>query len=437
MAWNPEYQHLAKSILLEETGSNFIVRAVVWFSILVMGAFVTWAWFAEIKEVAVATGEIVPTEHVQKVQHLEGGRIKEILVEDGSIVVAGQVMIKLDDLAARTEVAKISSGIDALMAQKIRLQAFVQGKKPDFSAQRITIKGASLDQKKIFEQAVMSKDANRETILNQMAALRSEKTEIRTRRVTLKNQIKLLREEVELRGTLLKKGLTSKPLMLTLQRQESELDGELKSIPSKLNRIDKRIAESKSRLKALDSDLTHETLKELADVNTNINKLTEEQKHLKQRLELTNIRAPRGGIAHGLKKHTVGAIVEPGQTIVEIVPMEGGLYAQVRIPPKDIGYIGVGQDVVMKFAAYEYARFGGLEGNLEVISATTFQGEDGQPYYKGIVPLSSAFMQGDGNKYPIFPGMTLDADIITGEKTVFEYLLKPIYQSARNALREK
>jgi len=438
MARNPEYQHLAKSVLLEETGTAFIVRALVWFSVLAIGAFVIWSWFTVIKEVAVTHGEVVPTAKVQKVQHLEGGRIAAILVEDGAIVTPGQVLVRLDNLTAQAALAKTEPELAALEARKARLDAFSRGNQPDFSA--LTNRAgssAAAYQTRILEQALLSKQANRSTIINQVGALDAEVAELDSRNASLKIQAALLDEELNMRKALFKKGLTSKSLILSLQRQKSELNGERTGLPSRRNGIQKRIAEAESRLAALDSDLIGSVLRELSVTETDIAKLVEERKALSQRLHLTEIRSPSGGIVHGLKEHSVGAVIEPGQTIVEIVPIKGALVAEVRIEPKDIGYIHVGQNVVLKVSAYEFSRFGSMTATLKNISATTFRDEGGKPYYKGTAPLESAFLKVDDRRYPILPGMTLDADILTGEKTVFEYLLKPIYQSAGSALREK
>ena len=437
MAGKAEYQHLAKSVLLEEAGSGFLVRAIVWFSILIVGAFGAWAWFAEIKEVAVAQGEIVPTGKVQKIQHLEGGRIVDILVDDGAVVAAGQVVVRLDTSADQAALAQTVPELKALSARKERLAAFTRGDIPDFSALTQGDGEAVSYENRILEQVLLSQRANRDAITNQVGALQAELQELKTRRTALGKQAALLAEEIKMRNTLFKKGLTSKSLILALRRQKSELDGERAGLPAQRTRTEKRIAEAEARLRALDSDLIQEALEELATVETDLAKLQEERKHLTQRLAFTEIRTPVGGIVHGLKEHTVGAVIEPGQTVVEVVPVEGSLVAEIRIDPKDIGYIGPGQDVVLKFTSYEYARFGGMLGTLDHLSATTFRDETGAPYYKGVVPLSSGFLKTADGRYPLLPGMTLDADILTGEKTVFEYLLKPIYQSAGSALREK
>lgn len=438
MARNPEYQHLAKSVLLEETGTAFIVRSLVWFSVIVIAAFGAWSWFAVIKEVAVTHGEVVPTDKVQKIQHLEGGRIAAILVDDGAIVSAGQVVVRLDNLTAQSALAHTEPELAALSARRARLQAFARGNEPDFGALAdSTATSAAAYQTRILEQALLSKQANRDTIINQIGAMGAEVAELASRSASLAKQAALLGEELAMRTTLFEKGLTSRSVILALERQKSQLDGERTSLPSRKIGIEKRIAEAESRLAALDSDLIGDVLKELSEIETAIAQLTEERKTLAQRLELTEIRAPSAGIVHGLKEHSVGAILEPGQTIIEIVPIKGALVAEVRIEPKDIGYIRVGQDVVLKFTAYESSRFGTMSGRLSHTSATTFHDQNGNPYYKGIVPLESGLLESKDGRYPILPGMTLDADILTGEKTVFEYLLKPIYQSAGSALREK
>jgi len=261
--------------------------------------------------------------------------------------------------------------------------------------------------------------------------------ELAAREKALNKQTRLFREELRLRRQLFKKGLSSKTIVLSLERQASERQGELMEIPQKVIGVERKIDEIRAQMEKVQGEIIEEALKELSSIEEEAARLQEVKTRQQQVLQQTEIRAPVAGLAHGLKAHTVGGVIAPGAVVLEVVPEDETLLAQIQIQTKDVGHMVPGLDAHIKFDAYEFSRYGGVEGKLLEISPTTFENETGKPFYRGIVTLERAYIGEDTDNLRVRAGMTLVADIRTGEKTVADYVLKPIYLSAKSALTER
>lgn len=432
-----EAQHLAKSILLEESGTPLISRAVIWFSVFMIVAFTTWAAVAPISEVAIADGQVVPTGQVQEVQHLEGGRIKAVFVEDGQMVEQGQVLMHLDSLVSESELHQALARAISLQLHRERLSAFMDDRTPDFAKIARPDSPEVAEQILIFSHVRTSKAAARDVLLRQIAQHKAELAELRALEKTLRDRAAYFKEEMGISRKLHKEGLISRSELLALEGDYSKITGEVDAIPSQRSRIRNKIAESESRLSQVDSEYKENALIELERIVNDLNQVQEVIRRHQRLVDLAEIRSPVAGIVHGLTTHTIGGVVSAGQTIVKVVPSDRELVAEVRISPADVGHIKVGQPVTLKFLSYDFARYGGIDGALAQISATTFPAADGQPYYKGVVTFEGTQLHGRKGSFPILPGMTLTGDIKTGDKTVLEYILRPIYASSQQALQER
>lgn len=429
--------HLAKSILLEESGSPLIARLVIGFTGLMVVAFVVWAAIASVDEVAIAPGEIVPVGEVQQVQHLQGGIIREILVSDGDTVKDGQVVMRLDPMVSRSEWAQAQAGHEVSLARRERLKALIEGRQPDFSGLGASFRSLAQEQEEIFEQVLRGKETRKQILQEQIKQCQAEAAELEARQRKVEQQKALLDEEIGIRQGLVDQGLNSKVLFLSLQRNQSSLSGELQEVASGRARAAGKLMETKLRLAELEAKFKEDLLIELAAVDAELAQSEELVRRNETNLEWLSIRAPVAGIVHGLMAHTVGGIVAPGSTILEIVPLGRRLVAEVKISARDIGHVRAGQPVVAKFTTYDFGRYGGIPGTLDAISATAFVGPGGESHYRGMVSLQRDYIGPDPMGNPMLPGMTLQADIKTGNKTIMQYLLKPIYASARQALRER
>ncbi|MBF0195752.1 MAG: HlyD family type I secretion periplasmic adaptor subunit [Magnetococcales bacterium] len=427
--------HLAKSVLLEESGSPIIVRLVIASGIILLIVFFVWSYFMELDEVARASGKIIPVGHVKKVQHLGGGKIKEILVKDGDFVKEGQVLLRLNPENSQSQMDQSNIPIKSLPAKIARLEAFIDGVEPDFS--KVLDKQAVKNEQRQYLQTIRSLKLQRAILNNQALQTKAELEELRELEKAERKQLSYLQEEMVMREKLFKKGLNAKPLYLSLQRNLSEIEGELAQIPPRKRKLREKIKEINNQILQNSSNANKQALDELAAAKEYYAQSQEVAKRDRNSLYSLELKAPVEGYIHGLTKHTIGGVITSGSTILEIVPLNRSLEGEIQISSKDIGHVRVGQVVVLKFTTYDFARYGGLEGTLRDISATTVLDESGEPYYKGLVSLNKDYLGDNPNSQKVLPGLTLQADIITGQKTVLEYLLKPIFASARQALQER
>jgi adhesin transport system membrane fusion protein len=425
-------KHLAKSILLEESGNPLITRIVALFGVSASIIFIVWAYFAQVDEVAIAMGKVIPHGQVQKVQHMTGGVITEILVSDGVLVTKDQILVRLDTFAARSELAELQTRSRSLELQRERLRAFLDGRDIGLKSSD----ALSNNEAMILVEAVASRERDKAIYEDQIRQRQSELSELNHRREALRKQRAAVGEEKAMRDSLHSDGLGSKVLVLALQRQLAEIDGELSQLPDKATRISAQIDEAKRQLAKLDGNVREKAVADYAKGDEELLKLSEQIRRLEDKIRLADLRAPSDGVVHGLTAHTVGAVISPTVTVMEIVPKERRLVAEVRIQPKDVGHVHQGQDVTLRFIAYDFSRFGGATGKLVDISATAFEEANNLTYYKGLVSIDQPHIGGNP-AYTIISGMNVQADIRTGKKTILSYLFKPIQSSAHDALRER
>ncbi|MBF0279991.1 MAG: HlyD family type I secretion periplasmic adaptor subunit [SAR324 cluster bacterium] len=434
---NRESRHLAKSVLLEETGSPVIIRLVILFSSLVVVAFLIWAAKTQVEEIAIAMGEIVPTNRVRKVQHEAGGVISEILVKNGDLVRDGEELIRLRSVLSKSQLEQAQARQASLLAQKERLRAFIEGVEPYFSETTKRNAEFTKDQKRIFEHLISYRNTRRAVLTSQLLQLEIELEELEEENKIQLEQKSILEAEIALQKDLIARKLAPTNTAIEFQRDLSDVRGELALIPKKKARSLEKINEFKTRLEELNLDITDQSLKELAKVDEELTQLTEIIKQNNESVQRSRIYAPIRGFVHGLAISAVGEVIAPGATILEIVPEDKNLTAEVKISARDIGHIKLEQLVTLKFTTYDFTRYGGLTATLNEISPTTFIDTDGQPYYRGTVSLTKTYIGKDPKLNPVLPGMTLQADIKTGSKTILEYLLKPVFSSVQVALKER
>ena len=430
-------QHLAQSIMLEERGSPGILRFIIVFGCVVVTVFLVWANAAVLDEVAVAHGEVVSTINVTRIQHLKGGIISKIYVKDGEHVTQGQVLILLNPLEFRSQLDQAQAQLETFAAQKIRFEALMNESEPEYVLANFQNLEIVEDQLRVFTQERDALLAEGTILENQKRQNKAELEEATRKAVTLRSQLNLLEEEMSLRKESVDRGVGSKIQYLSLQRSHTELRGELDLVPIQKKQIGEKILELENRLRSLSINAKRTYAEELARIDERVIELRNTVKRYVQDVQYFEIRSPIDGYVHGMKTNSVGEIVGAGETIMEIVPKDQKLVASVQISSRDIGHVAADQPVTLKVATYDFRRYGVLAGTLSDISPTSLFTETGEPYFKGIVALAANYIGTESDRYPLIPGMTLQAEIKTGSKTVLEYLFQPIQTSATTALRER
>lgn len=428
-------RYLAASIRLEESGPPRLAGATTMLVLALLIGLVAWSTQAHISSAALADGEVMPAGEVRAIQHLEGGIIRAIAVQEGEVVERGQVLVRLSPAATRSELAQLKARQASLSLRIARLRAFAEDRKPDFSAFAEHYPGMVEDQKAILDMQREAMASQRKVLEQQLEQRQIELRNLDNQLATVKESLRLLDEQAAMREDLVEKGLASRLSFLDTQRQLISARGQQVQVEGAISRAQEAMNETGSRLLELDARLKGEALNEMGELAAELSEVREGIAKIQDRLDRLDITAPVSGVVKDLRYHTIGGVIAPGAVIMELVPIDDDLVVQIRIDPADIGQVAVGQEVLIKVSAYEYARYGGIKGTLARISPSTIESEDGQTFYEGLVHLERNYVGEDpGNR--ILPGMTVNADIRTGQKTVFEYLIRPVHQGLERAFVE-
>ena len=429
---------LARSILLEESGSPVMVRFAVAFAALILVLFIVWSSFMRLDEIAATQGEIVPRGELVKIQHLLGGRVTLLPVVEGEFVKKGQPLLELDPQSSRLKLDELVLSQASLSASQVRLQALVDKKEPDFSVLGDVDKTIIEDQKLLYRENVLTVTSGRDVIRSQFDQAVAQLSELDREQTGLVQQSDIAEREMKLRKNLVDQGLNSQINYLGLERNLADMRGRLSQMAPQREQYAARVSELKSRLLEYDARVREQFFRELAATNADLLRLQKTISEYSTSLDYLSLRSPVDGYIHNIHLNGPGEIAEPGATLMEIVPVDRELMATVRISSRDIGHVRQGQPVMVRLTTYNSRRYGGVEGVLADVSPSAFLSEDRSgSYYKGQVKLSRSFVGRDPDRKPILPGMTLTADIKTGSKTLMEYLLKPIYSSSQHAFRER
>jgi len=429
-------KYLAKPLVLEESGPPRVLLHFSFFICLLVGGFLAWAAITELQETAQTSGQIMPAGSVHVVQHLEGGIVSQILVEDGQIVQAGDTLVRLQPAIATADLEQLRAREAALALKAERLRAFVLGGTPDQSAGRGHPELAK-DETAILQMQLAARDSERAVLLSRVEQREAELQSLRERKKSLEREVAILDEQVEMRRPLMERNLLARTTFLDSERALTSTAGELSAVAGEIARTEAELNEAQHTIIEMEAKLSNEALKEMGNVAGELAEVRQQLAKLGDRVVRLEIKAPVQGIVKGLATRTVGGVVAPGDPIAEIVPIDDELVAEVRIQPRDVGHLKVGQEARVQVTTYDVARFGSVEGRLEQISASTFTDEEGNPFYRGIIALTQNYVGDRPGFNPILPGMVVDAAISTGSKSLIRYLLKPVYRSLDIAFSER
>ena len=407
--------------------------------IAMVAAFLTWASYGQLDVVSLATGDVVPAGQVKAVQHLEGGIVREILVREGDKVKKDQPLVRLEPVRTSTEVEELNIRLRALRIAIIRLEVEAAGGDSVTFPAKLTE-----SQPDLVRQALDLFEIRRQRVDNQIQAqehlLEQRRQEIKEVQARLKNNVnslKLLGEQLKISKRLLKLDLSNRMNHLNLLKEESELKGRLEEDRAILPRAKAAQAAARSQLAAAKNGFMEEARKELVEVRRTTKELNERLRKFEDSLRRTVLRAPVDGIVKTLYVVTVGGVVQPGGTVLDIVPGDDRLVIEAKLPTGDIGFVHVGQEVLVQLASAEAVRFGTLDGKVAHVSPDTIVTREGMPYYKVRVETEQSYFEHGNLKYHLSPGMQVQASIRTGTRTVMGYLLDPYIRSFGTAMQER
>lgn len=411
-------------------------RVLLWTSLLAVFLLLLWAAFGYIDEVVRGEGKVVPSRQVQIIQSLDGGIVEEILVKPGQEVEAGQVLLKIDSTRFASSLGENNAEYLSLLAKSARLKALATGE-PFVAPEEVLTQAPGLVEmeRNAWQARTTELNATVNVAREQLKQRQEELRETIAKRDQASASCGLTSRELQVTRPLLKSGAVSEVDLLRLQRDVARYCGEQKGAEAQIDRIQASIKEAQSKLEESELNIRNQARNELSETNTKLATLREGKLALADRVKLAEVRAPVRGTVKTLFNNTVGGVVQPGKDIIEIVPKDDTLLLEVRILPRDIGFLHADQKAEVKFTAYDFAIYGGLEGKVEQIGADTVTDEKGNSYYVVRVRTDRSTV-GDKN-LPIIPGMVAEVHILTGKRTVLQYLLKPVLRAKANAFTER
>jgi adhesin transport system membrane fusion protein len=412
-------------------------------ALIVVG--VIWAHFAVLDEVKRGNGRVVPTRQMQVVQSLEGGIVGAILVQEGTIVKQGEPLMRIEDTKFASEFGEIRERRGAMAARVERLEAeAADNDSLVFSKELIeTAPKAVAAEKSLYDARARKLAQDIDVVAQQETQRRRELDEYRATEVKLTETLKFLQREVDLTRNLYQQKVVPEIEMLRIERQASEMRGQLQVIKASTAKAEAGIQEARSRLQNARTTLRAQADEELAKSRGDLAVLDENIKSAKDRVFRTEMRSPVYGIVNKVNVTTVGAVVQPGGNLMDIVPLDDSLLVEGRIRPQDIAFIRAGQDAVVKISAYDSSVYGSLKGKVERISADTIaddkpdRGEKGETFYRVMVRTDKNHLGTADAVLPIIPGMIATVEVLTGAKSVLDYLIKPARLLRDEALRER
>ncbi|MBT4771574.1 MAG: HlyD family type I secretion periplasmic adaptor subunit [Rhodospirillaceae bacterium] len=405
-------------------------------ALLLLGAL-GWASIASLDEVSIAEGEVVPQGQVRLIQHLEGGIIKALFVEDSALVKAGQPLVELDLASGGTNREELQVRIDGLVLKRARLAALATETEPSYpsdSAERhpqlVLAENEALSLTRAQLESRLASAGGR---VDQRGL---EVAELEARRRAFAASLPLVEERFRLSLSLLEEELTPRMEHLERERELEVLKGEIDSLRSNLPRAKSALAEAEEGAREISLEFRRAISEQITLVELEIAREQERLVKATEQRSRAVISSPIEGVVQNLAYHTIGGVVGPGDSIMQIVPSRERLLIEARVDPRDIGHVEVGQRAVAKVSTYDFVRYGGLEGRVVSIAADADTDRSGQHYFRVVVETTDSALGADGS-LPIIPGMQATIDIHTGEKRVLDYLIQPVLKTRSEAFRER
>ena len=431
-----EFMNALSEAILRKTPTK--IRLVLFFWVITIAVFIIWASFTQVNEIVRGKGQVIPSGKNQIVQNLEGGIVEKIYVKEGDYVKKGDVIVKIKNQRSLSSLEATKAKMLALKIKIKRLQAEANDKELKYSK----------DLKKLAPDIVKNelslfkthKEELNSKILELKEKLKQKEHELKNAKVSLKllqNSLNIIQKELKMTIPMVNQGVKSKIELLKLQRQVNDLKNRYESTKAKIPQLKSEIKEINERINTLKLQFQNEAKRKLTDAITQYLALKAQIQSYKDTVIRTDVKSPINGIIKKLYVNTIGEVIKPGGNVVEIVPINDTLLIKTKIKPKDIGFLYPGQKAIIKFSAYDYTIFGSMEGKVVLISPDTEEDRNGNVYYIVYVKTNKNYLEKNGKKLKIKPGMIANVDIVTGKKSVMDYLLKPILKTKTYIFTEK
>ncbi len=421
---------------------------ILFFLIFAFFSFaIYWAYVSFIDELARGQGKVIPSEKIQKIQSLDGGIISDILVNEGQIVKKNQALMKIDTTRFQASFEENKRTYFHLLVTKTRLEAesnvelnkpIPKLKFPEDVLREVPL--FAKDDEFLFKKRIDGLRSSIKILDVQYRQKKQELVETKSKSYQLSKSLKILGQERNTISKLVKRGARSNVDLLKLDKEYTQLEGDLRATRLSIPRLQLAIMEAKNRKDEKIKMFKSEVSNELQKINTEIKKYESKLISEQDKLSKTVLVSPVDGIIKQINVNTIGGVVKSGMDLIEIVPDSKILLVEAKIDPKDIAFINPKQQAIVKITAYDFSIYGGLDGKIVEISADSIkdkESRDEKSYYKVVVRTEKNYLEKDGEKLPIIPGMIASVDIKTGKKTILDFILKPILKTKQNALHER
>ena len=418
-------------------GPRRIVLVLLILIFVFIGVFISWASIAALDITVFGSGRVVPSGKLQVVQNLEGGIISDIHIKPGEYVQKDQLLLEIDNTGFTANLEELKANYLGALATASRLTAEAERQEPVYPDELHDHPELIRQEDALFLERVLELQATLDVLRRQEEQRNLARQEIQQQINSRRRSLGLIREEIRLNRPLVEKGATSRVEFIRLQREEATLVGEIESLKLSYSRTEAEILEASSRLKQQEATFRSEARVQLNEIQTRIAAMTESLKGERDRVDRRQVKAPVSGVVNRLLVSTIGGVIRPGDDLIEIVPAEDNLQIEMRVKPADIGFITQGQPALIRFTAYDSSIFGTLDGKVTQIGADTLTDDQGEVFYNVVVKSGKSFMGSAEDPLPIIPGMVAEVHVTTGQRTLLDYIVKPIIKLRQQALRER
>lgn len=407
-----------------------VAQVILWALLGMIGSLIAWAYFSSIDEIVRGQGKAIPLSHTQVIQNLDGGIIEAIHVREGQTVKAGDLLMELDATSAGGALAQSVAETSSLIAEEIRLAAEVQGSQPEFNAEE-----ASGNQRFIETQLQLYKVRQDELhkqiddIHIKSSKARQELVAAQQQQADQQTQVNLIRQQLKMNEPLLDMGAVSESVVLDIKQQLIRAQTEANQTKNQIPELEAEIERLKGEEQSVVAAFRSKAQQQLSEVRTRLDISRGKQTVSEASVDRTELRSPVNGVIQKLYVTTIGGVARPGVELIDIVPIGDELLVEAKVKPKDIGFVRQGQFAKVKISAFDFAVYGGLDGTVETISADSITDQRGNSYYVVKVRVDKSYFGEGEARLNVIPGMQATVDISVAERSVLEYIMKPLLRA--------
>lgn len=426
-----------RSYKIDEMFHLDLICSGILITFLFVVSVIIWATITEIDEIAAAKGEIEPEGYIVKIQHLDGGIVKDILVREGDLISKGQTLVRLNGAGIHEELTKANQKKVSLELVIDRLNSLIHSTDLDLSDYDSEYQNQINEQYKIYNDELSSKKSQQLVLQQQLEQKIFNYGKIKSNLTATEKEIPIVEEIYNIHNKIVDSGGTSRVKVLTEKKKLISLTGTADMLRNNLKEAEKQISEYKTKQESFEASYIDKLNKQLEEKERELRDVIQTIKQVETRIDRLEVTAQDDGIVKSIDVSSSQEVINPGETVLEVVPTNKPMIANIKIMPTDIGYVSESSSVKIKISSYDFMQHGYLIGNITYISPSTLKDKNGKSYYKALVQLEKNYLGDNPNQNIVLPGMIVQADITTGKKSIMSYLLKPIHRSVEGALHER